>query len=238
MDAIGEYRTRRQTRIDKRAIENYRKRRNERLLNRFDDEEEPHGNTRIPFGLCQRCGINIGEDWTPWDAWNALAEKGYSADLVYQELRDNGEIGKVTRRMHRKVDESVVRALKPQKDQAVFYSGCTGRNAEGEINKGSDELAREFAETNEGSTMNMLLSDAGVEDWSDEEDDPMGLWRDASRVMAQNARGNVRVLIKQPLRKGNIFEAVELPTLKKNPYVTRIVTIDIDTGEEKEIFRR
>lgn len=76
------------------AIERYRKRRDERLSKRgyrADDEEEEagnsggnsgggnkggHGNTRLPYGLCQREGIEVGKGWSPRDAWDALAEKG------------------------------------------------------------------------------------------------------------------------------------------------------------------
>ena len=71
MDAVKRYRRRRQMRLDARG---YRK----------DDETEEegkgrHGNTKIPFGLCQREGIDIQKGWTPTDAWNALAGKGYKA---------------------------------------------------------------------------------------------------------------------------------------------------------------
>lgn len=202
-----------------------------------DEEEKGHGNTKIPFGLCQREGIEVDPSWTPWDAWNALAEKGYLASTTYEELRENGKLG--GRKMNRHVDQNVVNALKPKENEAVFYSGCADRNERGEIVRGPDDVAKDYAEKNAGATANMLLSDADVPEWdSTDDDETRQIWTEVSRVMAQNARGNVRVYVKQPLRKGNIFEAVELPTLKKNPRVTRIVTVDMNTGEEKEIFRR
>ena len=94
------------------AIQKFRHKRIKRLENRFgeyhghvrfDDEEESnapnnksggggHGNTRIPFGLCQREGITIEEGWTPTDAWNALEGKGYSAGAVYNELKKTGKV--------------------------------------------------------------------------------------------------------------------------------------------------
>lgn len=52
-----------------------------------------HGNTRIPYGLCQREGIDIQPDWTPADAWKALEGKGYSAGEVYKELKKTGKVG-------------------------------------------------------------------------------------------------------------------------------------------------
>ena len=66
------------------------------------DDDEPknnsagqsggHGNTKIPFGLCKREGIEIGQDWTPKDAWNALEGEGYSAGEVYKELKQSGKV--------------------------------------------------------------------------------------------------------------------------------------------------
>ena len=82
-----------------RAVIEYRKRRQKRLDRRMrkDDEEETnqpnnkkksggHGNTRLPFGLCQRHGIEVGKDWTPRDAWNALEEKGVKPSDVYSKM--------------------------------------------------------------------------------------------------------------------------------------------------------
>jgi len=63
------------------------------------DEEESgnHGNTHIPYGLCQREGIEIGKDWTPRDAWNALEGKGYKASDVYESLRNGYGLSKETK---------------------------------------------------------------------------------------------------------------------------------------------
>ena len=102
--AVYEYRQRRQKRLDAKAIEQYKMRRDERLLSRFDDDDDGdknvgggkrggHGNTKIPYGLCQREGIRVQPNWTPKDAWDALAGKGYSAGDVYRELKATGKIG-------------------------------------------------------------------------------------------------------------------------------------------------
>lgn len=88
-----------------KAIKAYRRRRIQRLRARYDVEEEEnnnngggkaggHGNTRIPFGLCQREGITVDPKWTPHDAWEALEGKGYSAKESYSELRRTGKVGK------------------------------------------------------------------------------------------------------------------------------------------------
>ena len=52
-----------------------------------------HGNTKLPFGLCKRFGIEIGADWTPRDAWDALAGKGITADGAYARLKKGEDPG-------------------------------------------------------------------------------------------------------------------------------------------------
>lgn len=86
---------------DTKAIAAYKKRRIQRLRARFDADEDEngnsssrggHGNTKIPFGLCQREGIKVDPNWTPKDAWNALEGKGYSASETYKSLKATGKV--------------------------------------------------------------------------------------------------------------------------------------------------
>ena len=91
--------------------------------NRMDaDEDEDtgggnHGNTRIPFGLCQREGIEIGKDWTPEDAWKALEGKGYSPDEVYKNLKETGKATKepAKREMSDEEANEIVRSYRETK---------------------------------------------------------------------------------------------------------------------------
>lgn len=89
----------------KRAIEEWRARRNKRIAERtrLDFEvgdyppDEPgdkgtssHGNTRLPYGLCKSAGIDT-TGMTPADAWAALAGKtGITAEKAYKELKEHG----------------------------------------------------------------------------------------------------------------------------------------------------
>jgi len=97
-DAVRRFRSRRADRMgliredNKDAVTRYRERRNLRLKKRFD--EENHGNTHIPFGLCEREGIEVQPDWAPKDAWDALKGKGYDPDAVYKELEETGKTPK------------------------------------------------------------------------------------------------------------------------------------------------
>lgn len=111
-DVIKRYRQRRSARLGFEtthhydSVQEYRKRRAERLAARMDadgdDDSLPapkrggggHGNTKIPFGLCQREGIDIQPGWTPKDAWEALEGKGYNPGEVYKGLKETGKANK------------------------------------------------------------------------------------------------------------------------------------------------
>jgi len=119
-NAVIEYKKRRQKRLDAKAVEQFRIRRDARLHGRMDadgDEENNngggkrgggHGNTKLPFGLCQREGIKIDPKWGPSDAWDALAGKGYSAGEVYKELKKTGKVSKKgsTKKPPTRIEES------------------------------------------------------------------------------------------------------------------------------------
>lgn len=70
-------------------------------------------------------------------------------------------------------------------------------------------------------------------------EDPAGIeaWIDASRRFAEGASGEARVVLGET-RPGNIWETVQLPALKANPRVTRIVSIDAASGARTTIFER
>lgn len=227
------------------AVTAYRKRRQERLGGRED--EEAHGNTRIPFGLCEREGIPIDPGWSPRDAWAALEGKGISPSKVYQSLRERGtvegesgrESGMPVRKLRGPVSDKLRRALKSQKNEAVFFSGCSRRDEHGDVNMSSVEVAEEYARNNAGVTMSILLeSSSDMPEWDIDDEEAVGHWEEASRAYAEQASGDVRVIARPPLRDGNIFETIELPALKNNPEVTSIIMINPDTDEKNVIFRR
>lgn len=66
---------------------------------RFDADEESegdsssknHGNTKLPYGLCRKYGIEVQNGWTPREAWEALEGKGVSAAEEYKKLRERGK---------------------------------------------------------------------------------------------------------------------------------------------------
>lgn len=134
-DAIKRFKQRRSARLGFDTIKHYdsvkeyRKRRAERLAARMDaegDEESApapkkggggHGNTKLPFGLCQREGIEVKPGWTPQDAWKALEGKGYSAGEAYKELK---ETGKVSKKGSGKAAEAGTKATTGKKDYSTM----------------------------------------------------------------------------------------------------------------------
>ena len=207
-----------------------------------DDEEKTgggHGNTRLPYGLCKREGIEIDPNWTPRDAWAALEKKGYNVSNAYKELEETGEVSNGGVKGNRVLTGRIYNALKSEPNKAIFFSGCS-RTDENGMRKKSPEVAKEFAENNDGVTLGMLLEKDGsvLEEWNARDFDGLSQWEDASRAYAEQASGSVRVIAKKPLRKDSIFNMIELPTLKENPNVTSVTMINADTGEEEVIFRR
>ena len=123
------------------AIDEYRKRRGKRLAARgfrLDDDDENgggkggggHGNTKIPYGLCQREGIEVKAGWTPKDAWDALADKGYSASEVYKELKETGKVAPRAPKEEKKADVSKRRSrFEKSKEKAEKGTAETEKKA-------------------------------------------------------------------------------------------------------------
>lgn len=231
-DAVAEYRRRRQKRLDQKAVDRFLERRHNRIEARREDEEGAHGNTKIPFGLCEREGIDIGKDWTPRDAWSALEGEGISPDSVYKGMQEKS---KKERRA-----KKIRAALKSKPNKAVFFSNCSQRDENGNVIKESTDYAREFAESNDCVTMEILMRNSGIDMPSFDLNDPdsVAAWTNSSKDYAEQASGDVTVVMSPPLREGNIFENVELPALKANPNVTSVTMINAQTNEKNEIFRR
>lgn len=124
-------------------------------------------------------------------------------------------------------------------NSAYYWSG---RDADG-IGVGPDcsGIAERIAEGTHGTTLEMTLTENGMNElpiWNRHDPESVRFWEDASTAYADNARGDVTAIVGSDLRPGNIWQNVEIPRLMENPYVTRIVQIDPDTGEITIIFER
>lgn len=91
-----------------------------------------------------------------------------------------------------------------------------------------------------GSRSESTLTDKNIEmpRWDPKEPLSIKAWEDVSASYAKQVSGEVRAVVGQSLREGNIWENVELPRLMGNDNVTKITTIDPMTHSEKVIFVR
>ncbi|EAD1009434.1 transposase [Listeria monocytogenes] len=123
--------------------------------------------------------------------------------------------------------------LKTEPDTAFFWSGRT----EG---VGGADIAADVAKSKGGVTLESTIGNKNIEmpDWDFNNPESMKAWDLASGSYAEQVSGEVRAVVGSDLRKGNIWENVELPRLKNNTNVTKITTIDPKTGLEKIIFER
>jgi len=74
--------------------------------------------------------------------------------------------------------------------------------------------------------------------WDPNDDVVQLIWSSVSKEYAEHVSGEVRAVVGNSLRKGNIWENFELPSLKKNHNVKKITIIDPKTNNETTIFKR
>ena len=74
--------------------------------------------------------------------------------------------------------------------------------------------------------------------WDQNNQASIKAWEDISSEYGTCASGTVTGVIGKNLRPGNIWENRELPALKNNPNITKIVIIDPKTKISTAIFQR
>ena len=74
--------------------------------------------------------------------------------------------------------------------------------------------------------------------WDPSNPSSIKAWEDISSEYASGVSGEVRAVVGQNLRPGNVWENIELPRLMKNKSVTKITAIDPETLVESIIFKR
>lgn len=118
-------------------------------------------------------------------------------------------------------------------DSAYFWSGRSD-------GVGGAEVAGRYADETGGTTLEQLMERRGVQmpEWDADNPDVVRTWGDASAAYAQEASGEVRAVVGEDLRPGNVWETRELDALKANPDVTRIVRVDPKTGETEVLWER
>jgi RHS repeat-associated protein len=115
-------------------------------------------------------------------------------------------------------------------NQAFFWTGETNGILASEV---AETLARQRG----GKTFEMLVKENGIKI---PENQPARLQAqtELSVEYAMKASGEVRAVVGANRRPDNVWENSELPMLKENPNVTKIIEIDPVTLNEKIIFTR
>ena len=129
--------------------------------------------------------------------------------------------------------KEIASQLKTDKDTAYFWSG----NSNG---KGGKDFAMEYANKNGGITLEGLMDRKGIKMpiWDISNPNAIKAWDDASAEYAKQASGEVRAIIGTSIRPNSTWERIELPALKSNNKVTKIIIIDPETLIETVIFIR
>jgi hypothetical protein len=133
-------------------------------------------------------------------------------------------------------DVSTGRFINPvitETNQAFFWSGRSG-------GVGGADVARQMAEGRGGITLEAIIEKRGIRMpvWDPDNPSSMQAWSQISRKYAASASGEVRAVIGSTMRPGSVWEMIELPALRSNPYVSRIVLIDPLTSAESILLQR
>ncbi len=128
---------------------------------------------------------------------------------------------------------AVLRRVQTDKDSAFFWSGRTN-------GVGGDKQAAKIAAKHGGKTWDMLIEERDIKmpPWDTANPTSIKAWEDISAEYANGASGEVRAVIGDKLRPGNIWETKELPRLRANSAVTKITAIDPLTEVETVVFTR
>ncbi len=121
-----------------------------------------------------------------------------------------------------------VSRLATEPNKTFFWSGV------------SEGDAAAIAQSKGGYTLESFLRAKGIESPGDPFADPkiFAEWEALSKEFAQNASGEARVVLGANVRPNSVWNRIELPELKANTKVTKIIAIDPTTGAETTIFQR
>lgn len=121
--------------------------------------------------------------------------------------------------------------LKTEPNKAYFWSGLGETEA---------ETAASIAKKNGGVTLEITIVGQGIKmpKFDTKIPNSVEAWHKASEVYAKQVSGEVRAIVSPHSRPTSIWNSVELPALKSNPNVAKIIVIDPVTLAETIIFSR
>lgn len=116
-----------------------------------------------------------------------------------------------------------------QADNAMFWS---------KLGKNGDVVAGDVATAQGRTTLEQYAKAKGINlpEWNANDPYIKAIWQDASRQFAQGASGEVRVVLGGTPAADSTWLTVELPALKSNPNVTKIIKLDPRTKAETVIY--
>jgi len=123
----------------------------------------------------------------------------------------------------------IKKSLRPQPGQAVFWSGTkSGKN--GPVSVGKD--AEKFAKVNGKEVLRHALAKQGIKIPPPSQNPHSSrLWEIASKVYALRASGDTHAILGSVRRPGNVYDAIERPTLLKNEKVPKLTEHNAETGK-------
>jgi hypothetical protein len=131
-------------------------------------------------------------------------------------------------------DEATLReGLQTDENGAYFWTGrVDGQSVEAD--------ALRIANESGGTTLEGALADADITMpvFSDRTPEAIQAWELASRIFAEQASGDVFVVMGTEIRDGNVFQTLEFPTLQANQNVRRVIRMDNQGREVEVLFDR
>jgi len=101
-------------------------------------------------------------------------------------------------------------------------------------------IADMYVAQNGGATLERVLVQKGIVLPVYDSANPVSVqaWKDASKALADGASGNVKVILGDSVSPSGIWNTIELPALKANTKVSKVIAVDIKTGRETILFKR
>ncbi|RDB20310.1 hypothetical protein Hypma_012635 [Hypsizygus marmoreus] len=155
------------------------------------------------------------------------------SDLV---VRAPGPITPAQQAAALKVAKQIKNKLRPQPDQAVFWSG-TKKGQDGKTASVKPD-AQKYAKANGKETINQALAKNNIKipPPSQNPASPR-LWDVASKAWALRSKGETNAVVGDR-RPGNVYDRIEKPTLIKNPNVNKIVEHDKNKGTSSTVHQK
>ena len=117
----------------------------------------------------------------------------------------------------------------------IFYTGKTG-------NISSWDVAQKIAgaNCNKYVTIDQILDQFDIEMPFYDSTNPVTQkpWEQASRILAEEAKGDPLVVKGRDLRPNSVFETVELPALQENEKINSLTSIEPETMEESPVIQK